>query len=157
MLRILRRVMQILQIMSMLLTIGAANHTCECIKPPIFPKGEWIKTALNPRINGNLLCADLKPFDKSDFISIPKYTQSCIIFEENDILFNFDGQFSKKVTKNPPGSWVDTAKDITLHNNILCASLRTCRGGEFRKTCIMVKDDDILENNLGSFQRTRWL
>lgn len=138
------------QIILLLFTLASANINCECVKN-IFPKGEWIKTAINPKLNGNILCADLKLLNKSEYI------QSCIIFENSDILFNINGKFSKKVTTHPLGSWKYSAKDITLENNILCAYLLNCEDNKFIKSCVLVAEGDIFENNKGTFRLTKFI
>lgn len=40
----------------------------------------------------------------------------------------------------PRGSWIQTAKNIQIHNNILCAELKLNNKHKFKKSCIKLKD-----------------
>jgi hypothetical protein len=92
----------------------------------IYPNGDWALTAKNPKINGNLLCAELKNAEGN-------YESSCVVFNQNDRYFNLDGKFAKLSDKIPEGEWTSSENykkgTENFRNGILSAIILTHKIG----------------------------
>jgi hypothetical protein len=106
-----------------------------CVK---FPDGTWTSTAINPKINGNLLCAELKNIKGN-------YESSCIIFNQNDKYSNIDGKIAKSSDTIPDGVWLSSENykknSVHFNNGRLCAKLYTYES-PFKEHCIDVAEGD---------------
>jgi hypothetical protein len=113
----------------------------------IYPNGNWALTAKNPKIDANLLCAELKN-------SKGIYESSCVIFNLNEIYNNIDGKFTKPANALPKGQWLYNSykKDsIQFKNGRLCAEILTEYSWD--EICIDVGEDDKVGFSSGRFYR----
>jgi hypothetical protein len=51
----------------------------------------------------------------------------------------------------PSGTWIETAKNIQINQNILCAELYVKSKGKYNKSCIKIKNDMYYINDNGNF------
>jgi hypothetical protein len=121
------------------LIVGVCGTDNNCLPNNIiYPNGDWTLTAKNPKINGNLLCAELKN-------SNGKYESSCIVFNQNDRYFNIDGKFAKVSNKIPDGEWLTYThykkESVHFRNGRLCAKLLMYKD-DWVEDCIYVGEGD---------------
>lgn len=118
-----------------------------------FPPGTWLETATNVEIKGNYLCATLQRRDRSP-------VEDCVLSTVGYTFENIDGnlQATDNMDNLPGGTWDDTARNVSMKGNLLCAYLRIdVYEGPTHKydwvyNCIVAKEGFYYANVNGSFR-----
>jgi len=125
------------------------------------PQGNWINTSRNPRVQGNILYAELLNKNGIWVLANTQYRNGdefindngSFRFIRNNMGFNMRSRRSSRKYNNkfPMGNWINTAKNYYIEGNILHADLKN-REGIYVKATTYYHPNDILENNNGIFK-----
>ena len=111
----------------------------------LIPKGSWICTAKNYKVQNGVVSAELERVDGT-------WQKDWSEFDENTILVNNNGYFKKIFlpTGAPGGSWIETAHSAYCLDGFVHADL-VRKDGTFNTTCAPILPDVSYSNQDGQF------
>ena len=115
----------------------------------MFPEGSWIHSARNYYIDNNILIAELLDTNNN-------WCKNKIVLDANKFYDNYNGSFYAHYKSNstiilPEGSWIDSARNYYINNNILIAELLDTNNN-WCKNEIVLDANKNYDNINGSFQ-----